>query len=155
MTSKLTSDISEIVVRDLGALAQEIKDTPLEHLWEVREGVSNSVGTLALHLCGNLRHFIGHGLGQDDYERDPQAEFGRRDASKEEILQEIERTQAATLAALTGLSEKDVESAMPITPPRHEGRSIGFFLVQLCCHLSWHRGQLNYLRRILDAGALG
>lgn len=26
----------------------------------------------------------------------------------------------------------------------------GYFLVQLCCHLSRHRGQLNYLRRILE-----
>ena len=152
MTSKFTADIAEIVVRDLGALAQEVEDTPLKDLWEVPEGVKNSVGTLALHLCGNLRHFIGHGLGEDDYKRDRQAEFGRHDASKEEILQEIERTQATTLAALADLSEEDVQKDMPITPPQHEGRSVGFFLVQLCCHLSWHRGQLNYLRRMLNEG---
>ncbi len=42
---------------------------------------------------------------------------------------------------------------MPDPPEQHKGRTIAFFLVQLCCHLSRHRGQLNYIRRILEAGS--
>ena len=149
MTLTLAGDVSEIVVRDLGALAQEVEQCPDEQLWVAPPGIQNPVGTLALHLCGNLRHFIGHGLGQDGYVRDREAEFGARDVSKAEILEEIGATQAAVLSALSALQPEQLEEAMPVTPPQHEGRSTAFFLVQLCCHLAWHRGQLNYLRRML------
>lgn len=152
MASHLSHDVSEIVVRDLASLAEEVQATSQAQLWIVPDGLTNSVGTLALHLCGNLRHFIGAALGGDGYQRDRDAEFGRRDVSKEELLAEIQLTQEAVHAALEQVQENQLQEPMSVVPPRHEGRSVGFFLVQLCCHLSWHRGQLNYLRRILQAG---
>jgi hypothetical protein len=39
---------------------------------------------------------------------------------------------------------------MPVTPPQHKGRTIGYFLIQLVAHFQRHRGQLNYLRRMLS-----
>ena len=55
--------LRHILTRDLGALAAEVRETPDDLLWESAPGITNSVGTLAIHLCGNLRHFIGHHLG--------------------------------------------------------------------------------------------
>ncbi|MFM7154524.1 MAG: hypothetical protein ACKOZV_10415 [Bacteroidota bacterium] len=59
MENTLISDVKHILVRDLNAMAGEVADTPDEYLWEALPGVINPVGTLALHICGNLRHFIG------------------------------------------------------------------------------------------------
>jgi hypothetical protein len=65
MENTLISDVKHILVRDLNAMAGEVADTPDEYLWEALPGVINPVGTLALHICGNLRHFIGALLGSD------------------------------------------------------------------------------------------
>ena len=62
----------------------------------------------------------------------------------------MHETRAAVAAALGRLDAARLQDEMPDPPPQHRGRTIGYFLVQLCCHLSRHRGQLNYLRRILE-----
>ncbi|MFM8485484.1 MAG: DinB family protein, partial [Bacteroidota bacterium] len=108
----------------------------------------NPVGTLALHICGNLRHFIGALLGSDGYQRDRDREFNLRDMPKEQLLGEISDAVKAIESALDGLDPARLNEPMPAPPPHHQGRTIGFFLVQLCCHTHRHQGQLNYLRRI-------
>ena len=151
MESPLATDVREILLRDLQALAEEVAQTPEEHLWEELEGLPNPVGTLAWHLCGNLRHFIGAALGQDGYLRRRDAEFSLRGLPRQALLDELEATRGAVGRALEDLDPARLAEPMPVTPPQHEGRTIGFFLVQLCCHLSRHRGQLNAIRRALAA----
>jgi len=70
----LATELAALFARDLTRLRQEIEafpDTPT--LWATAAGVSNSAGTLALHLEGNLLvHLSGHlnyHLGQIDYLR--------------------------------------------------------------------------------------
>lgn len=151
MPTNHISDIKEIIVRDLGTLASRIEQTPEEQLWKPMPGIINPAGTLAIHLCGNLRHFIGGVLGGDGYIRSREAEFSHMPLTKEEIIHEIRQTQEAVGSALDALHPERLHETMPDTPPQHQGRTIGFFLIQLCCHLSWHRGQADYLTRILAA----
>ncbi|MEY3052339.1 MAG: hypothetical protein RLY31_2124 [Bacteroidota bacterium] len=145
----LIQDVRHMLNRDLLAMAEELTAIPDEHLWRPLPGVINPVGTLSLHICGNLRHFIGALLGGDGYVRDREEEFHARNLPKEELLRRIEETRSAVSAALETLPQHRLQDPMPAPPPQHEGRSIAFFLVQLCCHTSRHQGQLNYLRRIL------
>ncbi|MFN5148483.1 MAG: DinB family protein [Flavobacteriia bacterium] len=145
----LIQDVREIILRDLQDLETEVNDTSDHNLWRSVPGITNSVGTLAFHLCGNLRHFIGAVLGKDGYLRMREEEFSRKDLTKEELIREISSTRQAVERALSSLSETQLTEEMPDTPPQHKGRTVGFFLLQLVCHLSRHRGQLNYLRRIL------
>jgi len=151
MSQNLIQDVKEILVRDLGILAVRVENTPESQLWEALPGVINPVGTLALHLCGNLRHFIGQVLGHDGYIRNRDAEFAQHYIPKQQLLAEIQETRESVLNSLNTLHALDLSAEMPDTPPQHQGRSIGFFLIQLCCHLSWHRGQADYLARILSA----
>jgi uncharacterized damage-inducible protein DinB len=147
----LIKDVREIIMRDLEDLVNEVEATADHDLWMSLPGITNSVGTLAFHLCGNLRHFIGSVIGNDGYVRKREEEFSRRDLSKADIIQEIQRTRKAVDEALLNLSHGQLNDEMADTPPQHKGRTIGFFLMQLLCHLSRHRGQLNYLRRVLSA----
>lgn len=149
MESTLIEDIRDILARDLLVLAAEIESIPEEQLWQALPGVNNSAGTLAMHLCGNLRHFIGSVLGRDGYLRDREGEFTRRDLSKAALIIQIHQARQAVVAALEQLDVQVLNNPMPDTPPHHQGRTVGFFLIQLCCHFSRHEGQLNYLRRIL------
>lgn len=149
MEHNLTEDIREILLRDLADMMVEISAIPEEHLWRAMPGIINPVGTLSHHLCGNLRHFVGAVLGNDGYLRERDDEFAARGLSKKMLMEEIQATCAAVNLALTNFDAARLSEPMPDPPPQHKGRTIGFFLVQLCCHLSRHRGQLNYLRRIL------
>ncbi len=149
MEQHLVTDVREILIRDLRDMAEEISGMPEEHMWMTMPGIINPVGTLSHHLCGNLRHFVGSVLGEDGYVRNREDEFAARGLSKSELVQEIYATIEAVDKALSALDPARLAEPMADTPPQHRGRSIGFFLVQLCCHLSRHRGQLNYLRRLL------
>ncbi|MFM9005491.1 MAG: DinB family protein [Flavobacteriales bacterium] len=147
----LPDDLTHIFTRDLATLAEEVRSTPDEKLWMAAPGVVNSVGTLAIHMCGNLQHFIGAVLGNSGYVRNREAEFSHTPRSKEDIIAEIEATSIAVQTALAQLSEADLSREMPDTPPHHKGRSVGYFLVQLVAHFARHSGQLNYLRRMISS----
>jgi hypothetical protein len=76
-----TEQLRAVMVRDLRAAAREVEAYGSDAaLWRAVPGVSNSGGMLALHLAGNLRHFIGAVLGGTGYVRDREAEFARRGA---------------------------------------------------------------------------
>jgi hypothetical protein len=78
MTS-LVGAIGTMMLRELVTLRKQIEAYPSdESLWKVVPGISNSGGTLALHLAGNLQHFIGAVLGSTGYIRDRDAEFSVR-----------------------------------------------------------------------------
>ncbi len=120
-------------------------------LWVIGEGISNSGGTLALHLVGNLNHFIGHGLGATGYVRDRPAEFNSRNVPKADILQSILATKEMIASSLSGLSPDLYEGVYPLTmPPAFPANmTTSYFLFHLLGHLTYHLGQVNYHRRLL------
>jgi uncharacterized damage-inducible protein DinB len=152
MSSQFLQDIKHILLRDLAVIADEVRQTDEQLLWKSLPGITNPVGTIALHLCGNIRHFIGNQLGKTGYVRNRDAEFSNHQLTKQQLLDEISATIHETDSVLSNLDERLLESEMPDPPPHHKGRSVAFFLMQLSCHLSRHTGQMNYLRRMLGSG---
>ena len=75
----------KILLRDLEILKNEVKLTENSLLYLVPNGVTNSIGNLSLHLCGNLRHFIGSVIGGSGYVRDRDKEFSDRSLMKSKI----------------------------------------------------------------------
>lgn len=150
MTLSTLDCLRHIFQRDLDTLSEQVQATPDHLLWTTPEGISNSVGTLALHLCGNLEHFIGHQLGGSGYVRDREAEFAGTPLDKSAVLERISACSKTVSDALRTLPSDTLDDPMPEPPPQHAGRSIRFFLLQLSCHLSRHSGQLDYLRRMLS-----
>jgi hypothetical protein len=140
---------SFLITRELRGFAREIELFPdEEQIWQTVPGISNSAGTLALHVCGNLQHFVGAILGGTGYVRDRPFEFAARGLSRDHLLAEIERTLEVVTSILPGLSEEVVSAPYPdvlggLRPPA------GLFLHHLACHLSHHLGQAGYLRRAL------
>ena len=69
-----------MILRELRTLDREIAEYPDDRSpWQTPPGITNSAGTLVLHLAGNLRHFIGTALGKSAYKRNRDAEFSTRD----------------------------------------------------------------------------
>ena len=138
-----------VIVRDLRALAEELRAYEDEAaIWLAPTGVPNSPGTLALHLAGNLRSFIGAELGETGYERDREREFAARDVPREELLEEIEEAIAAVEKGLTTISDQDLERDFPVSF-KGETVNTGLFLTHLVAHLAYHLGQIDYHRRLV------
>ncbi len=144
------TNYEKLFLRDLDRLTNELAAfSSEEKLWDRPGEVNNSAGNLAMHLCGNLSHFVGHILGKTDYVRNRPFEFeGKR--SLQEIQEEIQKTKAAISHSFAQLSPNDLEKTYPIEV-FGEPMTTDFFLLHLSGHLNYHLGQISYYRRILDA----
>lgn len=138
--------------RDLDRFIAELQAYPDEQsVWQVKEGVLNSAGTLALHLTGNLSQFVGADLGGLPFQRDRDAEFSRRDVPRAELIAGLHRTRQAVGETLRGLNSQHLQQVPPNLPPMFPaGTTTSTFLLHLYGHLNWHLGQVNYLRRLLS-----
>ncbi len=146
MTIQLLTDF---YLRDLNKLKEEISLYKNEiDLWALKGDVKNSGGTLALHLIGNLKHFIGTQLGNTGYVRQRDKEFSDRGVPRGTILKEIDETIAILKKVLPAVKDSDLEKEYPIKF-LEEKRTIGYILITLSTHLSYHLGQINYHRRII------
>jgi len=153
----LTAHLKALIARELRALAREIEAYPDDaSVWRTFPGIPNSAGTLALHLAGNIQHYLGARLGGTDYRRDRPAEFARRDASRSELRTEIERAISAADQTLRRLTERELAADFP-EPVGGRIIRTDEFLLHLVAHLDWHLGQVDYHRRMVtgEAGKIG
>ena len=149
-TTYMKPDVfTTILVRDLNKLKAELNAYFNESsIWQVLPGTTNSAGNLALHLVGNLNHYIGHVLGKSGYQRQRDKEFSLKDVPRKEIILAIDYTADLVKRVMDELSEADLEQPFP----EKYGDEIvltGYFLVHLCSHAAYHIGQVNYHRRLL------
>ncbi len=146
---------ARILRRELDRLSRLVEAYPDEaDLWRVEGSAKNSAGTLALHLAGNLEHFVGAVLGDTGYVRDREGEFGDRDVPRAEILGRIRRCRDRVGRVLEGLEDEDLLDAYPQPLPGSLGAiaSGAEMLAHLTWHLGWHLGQIDYHRRLLVGG---
>lgn len=146
----IINTLEVIFLRDLKRLRFEIESYQNEAtIWHFEKNITNSAGNLCLHLIGNLNSYIGATLGQTGYVRDREGEFSLRNFTKAELLQQIDDTSAVVRRSLGQLTEAELEQEYPFLVFA-EKTSVGFFLIHLSTHLSYHLGQINYHRRLLD-----
>ncbi|MGH7668379.1 MAG: DinB family protein [Gemmatimonadaceae bacterium] len=145
--------IGTILVRDLRTVQRELE--AYEHeadLWTLTSTIPNSAGTLAVHLAGNLRHFVGAVLGGTGYVRDRDAEFSRRDVPRKELLRELDATIADVGAVLSRLTEAQMAATFP-QPVAGKRCATADVLLHLATHLTYHLGQIDYHRRLVAGNA--
>jgi hypothetical protein len=145
----LAAELSGLFRRDLIRLTQEIEAFPEDLLWETRPGIGNSAGNLALHLEGNLRHFIGFVLGSVAYTRQRDLEFSTKGLAKAELLSRIQPLAELISGIVANLDDPAMDAVYPsaVLGPALPTRQ---FLLSLYGHLSYHKGQIDYLRRLLS-----
>ena len=156
----LIDAVRACLVRDLEGLAAEVGGYPDDAaVWAEAAGFANSTGTLVVHCCGSLRHFIGTVLGGSGYVRTRDAEFTVRD---------LPRSELQLLLAVTGdevvrgLDTVDRATLGHQYPAEVMGGHLPTdqMLVHLVAHLAYHLGQADCHRRTVtgerrSVGALG
>lgn len=142
--------LSALLIRELRTLRRELEAYPNESdLWVTTPAIPNSAGTLTLHLCGNLQHFVGAVLGHTGYVRQREAEFLTRDVPRTELFAAIDATLAAIDATLNESRPLDPAADYPETIGGKLRVTTGDFLVHLAAHLAFHVGQVDYHRRFV------
>ena len=136
-------------MRELEGFKRELALFPDDaSVWKTVPGITNSAGNLALHLAGNLQHFIGTVLGSSSYVRHREVEFGRKDGARAAIYAELDAAITVVSDVLPGVSDARLDEEFPEVVMGSTFRT-GTFLVHLCSHAGFHLGQAGYLRRAI------
>ena len=151
--SPFAADIALNLVRELEGFKRELSHFPDdESVWSTLPGVANSAGNLALHVSGNLQHFVGAVLGGTGYVRNRDLEFGQRSGPRENIYAELDAAISVVRRVLPSLPNDRLEHEFPELLMGMKFRT-STFLLHLCAHAGFHLGQAGYLRRILTGNA--
>lgn len=142
-------DYARLIGRELATVRDQLLAYPdTASIWKLPPGLPNSAGTLAMHIAGNLRWFIGTQLGGTSYVRDREAEFGARDIERDELIRQIEAASDEVTRSLAMLDDSRLEEPFPLEVGGAK-LPIGRFIAHLAVHLGYHLGQIDYHRRIV------
>jgi hypothetical protein len=142
--------LKELIIRDLEKLKQEIEAYQNEgKLWYIEKSILNSDGNLCLHLVGNLKTYIGAEFGKTGYVRNREDEFALKDVPRAELVDKIEKTIIMIGNTFNMITVDQLNQKYPAEIFLKDA-STGYFFVHLAMHLSYHLGQINYHRRLLD-----
>lgn len=146
----LNNVLANFYERDFRKLIEELNLFKNEsNIWKTQGSIKNSAGNLALHLIGGTNHFFGATLARTGYIRKRDEEFARKGVPRQVLVAEIEGVIPIVKAALSDLTDAQMSSPFPIMFD-DENNSHEYVLVRLLAHVSYHLGQINYLRRILE-----
>lgn len=143
----IANELASLFARDIARLIQELHAFPdTASIWKTAPGVANAAGTLALHLEGNLREYIGRQLGGTAFLRDRPLEFSARGVSQSELIERLEAVKASIPPVIASLTDAQLDERYPEQVLGHP-MSTRQFLMHLEAHLNYHLGQVDYLRR--------
>lgn len=122
-------------------------------IWYRPNAHSNSVGNLVLHLCGNVRQWVIHGLGGKPDTRRRQAEFDEQGPlSAGQLHALLDQLEQDLAPVLTGITPSDLAYTRKVQGFDETGVGILMHVVE---HFSYHVGQVVYFvkaRKDLDLG---
>jgi uncharacterized damage-inducible protein DinB len=145
----LAGDLTRLFVRELETVQRELALFPDDDsVWRTLPGISNSAGNLALHLAGNLLHYVGAMLGGTGYVRNRPLEFSRPSGTRAELDAEVQIAIDVVKRVLPHVSDERMARDFPETIAGVTLRT-GLFLMHLSAHAAFHVGQIGYLRRAL------
>lgn len=114
-------------------------------IWERHGAHENAVGNLVLHICGNMRQWIIHGVGGAKDVRVRAAEFSADGGwTPEQLEQLLETTLAEAQSVTKGLPAERL--ADRITPQEREVSVLGA-IYQVVGHVLHHGGQIILLTK--------
>lgn len=127
----------------LARIIQCLESLTMEQLWSVPHPVLNSVGNLVLHLSGNLRQYLCHGIGEEPDSRERDSEFlpGQK-ITKEELERRITSAVRDGLTFVKNTTDWTTEREIQcFTMTKYRA------LIHAIEHLSYHVGQITLLTK--------
>jgi hypothetical protein len=146
----LTNTLLSLFERDLNKVINELNNYHTEsNIWKIEQNISNSAGNLTLHIIGNLNTYIGKEIGNTNYVRNRELEFSQKNVPRLELTNRIGETILMITKSLKVLNIEDLKKEYPILV-FSEMTTTEYLLVHLTTHLTYHLGQINYHRRLIE-----
>jgi hypothetical protein len=145
----------QLLRRELSAVERETLAYPDDaSLWRIVPGIGNAGGSLALHLAGNIRHFIGAVLGGSGYVRNRDAEFMARDGHgagerRDDVAAEIRDALDQLTRTMQALPPSQLLAPYPVAIGNGVVLRTDAMLLHLASHAAYHLGQIDYHRRMV------
>lgn len=116
-----------------------------EQVWERQGDQENAVGNLILHLCGNMRQWIGHGVAGEPDIRVRDEEFAAKGGmSKADLHAKLTETVSRAIAAIEALTEQRLGER---TVPQGRDVSVLEAVYQVVGHFQQHTGQILFVTK--------
>jgi predicted nuclease of restriction endonuclease-like RecB superfamily len=132
-------------------LIEVIEAISEEQLWSTRNGIPNSIGTLARHLTGNLNNYFGAGISKNGYKRNRDREFTEVGLPKITVISELRAAIEIAKQSITNINQEKIN--LPYKAPfEEEYESLAYHILRLATHFSLHVGQAEYTQSILNKG---
>lgn len=144
---------SNKLTQNCGWIETCIDKLTADQIWFRGGENANSVGNLVLHLCGNVRQWIGHGVAAKPDIRMRDREFAARGGvNGEELKERLRATVHDAVAVLAALpASRLVERA---TLQNYEV-SVLEAIYQVVAHFGQHTGQIILITKALTGEDLG
>lgn len=123
-----------------------------EELWTKPNEVSNSIGTLILHVCGNAKQYMIASLGGDEDTRNRPQEFSLRDIPKANLLADTLQLLQEIKHVLQQIKEEELLRMRMVQGFRLSGMGIVIHVVE---HFSYHTGQIAFWTKAIKNKDLG
>ena len=124
-----------------------------DDVWWQPNSATNSIGTIILHLCGNLGQYVIASLGRRPDTRQRDLEFSTRNShDKSELLALISDTIDEASEVVKRCSEEELERVRVVQGFSFSGLGVVLHGVE---HLSYHTGQIAYLVKLKNDKQVG
>jgi uncharacterized damage-inducible protein DinB len=111
-------------------------------IWQRGTESENAIGNLVLHLCGNLRQWIGFGVGRLPDVRQRDLEFLARDSASPEDLQE--NLREAVNEAVNIIRPLTADRLLEMTRVQKYEVTVLWAVYHVVEHFSGHAGQIIF-----------
>jgi uncharacterized damage-inducible protein DinB len=149
MQSEIAADFLKFSLANLQLMANRIstclRKLPEEEIWRRGAAFENSPGNLVLHLCGNMRQWILHGVaGQPDV-RTRDEEFSYSGGmTREQLLETFYNTLDEVRAVIVSLPH---ERLTEVIHPQYHECTVLEAIYQIVGHVEHHAGQIILLTK--------
>jgi uncharacterized damage-inducible protein DinB len=124
-----------------------------DQVWTRSSDNDNSVGNLVLHLCGNVKQWIGYGVGGQADLRDRDSEFAARgEAQPLELSKRVQTTVAEAVGIIQNLAPERLPDKRTI---QNYDVTVVEAILHVVEHFSQHTGQIIFATKLLTGQDLG
>ncbi|MCI0418339.1 MAG: DUF1572 domain-containing protein [Acidobacteria bacterium] len=123
-----------------------------EDIWWRAHETNNSIGNLLLHLSGNVRQWIGSGIGGIPDNRQRPLEFSERNPiPKEVVWSKLQNALAEANQVMAAFPAERLAEKRMIQGFERTALQVIFHVVE---HFSYHTGQIIYITKLRQGADL-
>jgi uncharacterized damage-inducible protein DinB len=124
-----------------------------DQIWTRNAENANAIGNLVLHLCGNVRQWIGFGVGELADQRNRDSEFAARgDLQPAELMDRLKKTVSEAAGIIRNFDTARLMEK--VTIQNYEVTKMEA-IYHVVAHFSQHTGQIIFITKMLTGDDLG